>query len=157
MYGTHTSTYDLSAEFNGTPRNAYTMAKEAFVPLLFHPMVDSIPEMKAINLLYYCLAAQERADLSGPFTYLEDKRNYIQPKRYDDMRTIYYGIVENLDNIVACLNNYETRPDWYKAQIENLMMRYCQTSRGVLIGDMSMSSLQVISLTFLHSSNLPTL
>ena len=140
MYGTHTSTYDLSAEFNGTPRNAYTMAKEAFVPLLFHPMVDSIPEMKAINLLYYCVVAQEHADLSGPFTYLEDKRNYIQPKRYDDMRTIYYGIVENLDNIVACLNNYQTRPDWYKAQIENLMMRYCQTSRGVLIGDMSMNS-----------------
>ena len=140
MYGTHTSTYDLSAEFNGTPRNAYTMAKEAFVPLLFHPMVDSIPEMKAINLLYYCVVAQEHADLSGPFTYLEDKRNYIQPKRYDDMRTIYYGIVENLDNIVACLKNYETRPDWYKAQIENLMIRYCQTSRCLLIGDMSMNS-----------------
>ena len=140
MYGTHTSTYDLSAEFNGTPRNAYTMAKEAFVPLLFHPMVDSIPEMKAINLLYYCVVAQEHADLSGPFTYLEDKRNYIQPKRYDDMRTIYYGIVENLDNIVACLKNYETRPDWYKAQIENLMMRYCQTSRSMLYGGMSMNS-----------------
>ena len=140
MYGTHTSTYDLSAEFNGTPRNAYTMAKEAFVPLLFHPMVDSIPEMKAINLLYYCVVAQEHADLSGPFTYLEDKRNYIQPKRYDDMRTIYYGIVENLDNIVACLKNYETRPDWYKEEIEDLMMRYCQTSRCLLTGDMSMNS-----------------
>ena len=140
MYGTHTSTYDLSAEFNGTPRNAYTMAKEAFVPLLFHPMVDSIPEMKAINLLYYCVVAQEHADLSGPFTYLEDKRNYIQPKIYDDMRTIYYGIVENLDNIVACLKNYETRPDWYKEEIEDLMMSYCQTSRGMLTGDFSMNS-----------------
>ncbi len=131
MYGTLTSTYNVSAEFNGGPLGAYTMAKNAIMPLLNHPLVDSIPEMKAINLLYYCVIAQEQADLSGPYTYLEDKQNSEEPYEYNDVRTIYYGIVENLDTIVACLNNYETRPDWYKAQIENLMMRYCQTSRDV--------------------------
>ncbi len=140
MYGTLTSTYNVSAEFNGGPLGAYTMAKNAIMPLLNHPLVDSIPEMKAINLLYYCVIAQEQADLSGPYTYLEDKQNSEEPYEYNDVRTIYHGIVENIDTIVACLNNYETRPDWYKAQIENLMMRYCQTSRGVLIGDMSMNS-----------------
>ncbi len=140
MYGTLTSTYNVSAEFNGGPLGAYTMAKNAIMPLLNHPLVDSIPEMKAINLLYYCVIAQEQADLSGPYTYLEDKKNSEEPYEYNDVRTIYYGIVENLDTIVACLKNYETRPDWYKAEIENLMMRYCQTSRGVLFGDMSMNS-----------------
>ena len=140
MYGTLTSSYNVSAEFNGGPLGAYTMAKNAFMPLLNHPMVDSIPEMKAINLLYYCVTAQEQADLSGPYTYLEDKKNSESPEEYNDLKTIYYGIVENLDTIVACLNNYETRPDWYKAQIEELMMNYCNTSRGMLMGDMSMGS-----------------
>ena len=140
MYGTLTSTYNVSAEFNGGPLGAYTMAKNAIMPLLNHPLVDSIPEIKAINLLYYCVTAQEQADLSGPYTYLEDKKNSEEPYEYNDVKTIYFGIVENLDTIVACLKNYETRPDWYKAQIEDLMMRYCQTSRGVLFGDMSMNS-----------------
>ena len=140
MYGTLTSSYNVSAEFNNGPLGAYTMAKNAFMPLLNHPMIDSIPEMKAINLLYYCVTAQEQADLSGPYTYLEDKKNSESPEEYNDLKTIYYNIVENLDTIVACLNNYETRPDWYKAEVENLMMSYCNTSRGMIMGDMSMNS-----------------
>ena len=51
MYGSHTSTYNVSAEFNNNPLGAYTMAKNAFMPLLHHPQVDSIPEIKAITLL----------------------------------------------------------------------------------------------------------
>ena len=116
------------------------MAKNAIMPLLNHPLVDSIPEMKAINLLYYCVAAQERADLAGPYTYLEDKMNSESPEEYNDLKTIYYGIEENLNTIVACLENYETRPDWYKEKISNMMMEYCQTSRGMLTGDFSMNS-----------------
>ena len=140
MYGTHTSTYNVSAEFNDNALGAYTMAKNAVMPLLNHPLVDSIPEMKAINLLYYCVAAQERADLAGPYTYLEDKLNSESPQEYNDLKTIYYGIEENLNTIVACLENYETRPDWYKEKITNMMMEYCQTSRGMLTGDFSMKS-----------------
>ena len=140
MYGTHTSTYNVSAEFNDNALGAYTMAKNAIMPLLNHPLVDSIPEMKAINLLYYCVAAQERADLAGPYTYLEDKLNSESPQEYTDVKTIYYGIEENLNTIVACLENYETRPDWYKEKITNMMMEYCQTSRGMLTGDFSMKS-----------------
>ena len=140
MYGTHTSTYNVSAEFNDNALGAYTMAKNAIMPLLNHPLIDSIPEMKAINLLYYCVTAQERADLAGPYTYLEDKINSESPQEYTDVKTIYYGIVENLNTIVACLENYETRPDWYKEKITNMMMAYCQTSRGMLTGDFSMNS-----------------
>ena len=140
MYGTHTSTYNVSAEFNDNALGAYTMAKNAIMPLLNHPLIDSIPEMKAINLLDYCVAAQERADLAGPNTYLEDKENSESPEEYNDLKTIYYGIEENLNTIVACLENYETRPDWYKEKISNMMMEYCQTSRGMLTGDFSMNS-----------------
>ena len=45
--------------------------------------------MKAINLLYYCIGAQELADMAGPFTYLEDKKNSQNPKVYNDLKTIY--------------------------------------------------------------------
>ena len=135
MYGTITSTYNVSPDFNGDALGAYGLAKNYLMPLLHHPMVDSIPEIKAINLLYYCLGAQEKADLAGPFTYLEDKQNSESPSEYNDLRTIYYGIVENIDTIVACLKHYETRPDWYKEKIGELMMQYSQTSREFMGGD----------------------
>ncbi len=129
MYGTLTSTYDISAEFNGGPLGAYTMAKNMFMPLLNNPAINVIPEIKAVNLLFYCLAAQENADLSGPFTYSEDQRNTENPKTYNDLRTIYYAIVENLDNIVACLENYENRPEWYKEEIEGVINDHHDTNR----------------------------
>ncbi len=130
MYGSLTSSYNVSAEFNGGPLGAYTMAKNSIMPLINHPQIDSIPELKAINLLYYSLAAQEMADLSGPFTYLEDKKNSETPENYDNLEVIYKGIVENIDTIVACLKNYETRPRWYKEKITALMLEYCTTSQN---------------------------
>ena len=141
MYGKHTSTYDLSAEFNSGPLGAYTMAKNAFMPLLTSPYVDSIPEIKAINLLFYCISAQEMADLSGPYTYFEDKQNDEDPRVYNNVRSIYYSIVENLDDIVACLKNYENRPDWYKDMIGGVLSQYHDTNPKLYLeGDMGFST-----------------
>ncbi len=141
MYGTLTSTYNVSADFNGGPLGAYTMAKNAIMPLLHHPSVDSIPEIKAINLLYYCIMAQEQADLSGPFTYLEDKQNSEEPSEYNDVESIYKGIVQNLDSIVVCLKNFENRPQWYKDEIVyNVLYNYDQTSLNMLLGNTTLNS-----------------
>lgn len=118
---TLTSTYNISEQFIGGPLGSYTMAKNAFMPLLNHPQVDIIPEVKAIYLLYYCVSAQEHADLSGPFTYNEDKANEESPKTYDNLRTIYHGIVSNLDTIVDCLKHYDQRPDWYRKAIDGII------------------------------------
>lgn len=141
MYGTLTSTYNVSEEFNGDPLGAYTMVKNALMPILNHPIIDTIPEYKAINLLYYCIAAQERADLSGPYTYLEDKLNSEEPTEYNDLKTIYYGIKENLDTVVACLKYYdENRPEEYKKEFQKILTRYCYTSRALFTNDWSMDS-----------------
>ncbi len=141
MYGTLTSAYNVSEEFNGDPLGSYTMVKNALMPLLNHPIIDTIPEFKAINLLYYCVSAQERADLSGPYTYLEDKLNSEEPVEYNDLKTIYYGVKENLDTIVACLKHYEAnRSKEYKKEIQKVMTRYCTTSRAMFTGDWSMDS-----------------
>ena len=141
MYGTLTSAYNVSEEFNGDPLGSYTMVKNALMPLLNHPIIDTIPEFKAINLLYYCVSAQERADLSGPYTYLEDKLNSEEPVEYNDLKTIYYGVKENLDTIVECLKYYEAnRSKEYKREIQKIMTRYCTTSRAMFTGDWSMDS-----------------
>ena len=139
MYGSHTSAYDLSADFNGGPLGAYTMAKNAFMPTLHHPQIDSIPEIKAIVLLFYSLTAQENADLSGPFTYFEDKQNSENPQTYNTVKDIYYGIKANLDTIVNCLKYYEeNRPDWYKAEIKAILSKFNLT-RSWDTGDYSMT------------------
>ena len=52
MYGTWTSTYSNSNDFNGDPRGSYSMVKNDLIPVLNHPRIDSIPEVKAINWLY---------------------------------------------------------------------------------------------------------
>ena len=141
MYGSLTSTYDISAEFNGSLLGAYTMAKNNFIPVLTNQYIDYIPEIKAITLLYYCLAAQENADLAGPYSYGQDKLNRENVTKYNDLKTIYYDIVSSLDNIVACLKHYESeRPEWYKKNIESILTEYNQTSRGILTGDNSMIS-----------------
>ncbi len=141
MYGTLTSTYDISADFNGGPLGAYTMAKNTFMPLLNNPAIDSIPEIKAINLLFYCLTAQEQADLSGPYTYFEDKQNSEDPRVYNNVKSIYYNIVENLDSIVDCLNNYNNRSMEYKGIVEAILSQFHDTNRAFYLeGDMSMNS-----------------
>ena len=131
MIGSLTSTYDLSAEFNNSPLGAYTMAKNAFMPVLHHPMIDSIPEIKAIVLLYYSLAAQENADLSGPFTYFEDKQNSEAPTTYNKVDEIYNSIVANIDTIVNCLKHFETRPEWYKKEIDNIISSFDLTRNNI--------------------------
>ena len=141
FYGTLTSTYNVSEDFNGSPHYSYTMVKNALMPLLSNPIIDTIPEFKAINLLYYCISAQERADLSGPYPYLEDKMNIEEPTEYNDLKTIYFGIEKDLDAIVACLKYYEENRDaQYKNEVEKLLERYCVTSRAMFTGDWSMDS-----------------
>ena len=132
MYGTLTSTYNNSNDFNGDPRGSYSMVKNGLMPVLNHPQIDSIPEVKAINLLNYCISAQEMADVSGPFTYIEDKKNSQSPSVYNTVEDIYKGIVQNLDTIVACLRYHETRPNWYKERVKDILMSFNETNRDLL-------------------------
>ena len=139
MYGIHTSTYDVS-DFNNTPLLSYNMVKEAFMPALNDTVINNIPEIKAIILLYYCISAQENADLSGPYSYVDDVLYKLYTTKYDGLKSIYYNIVNSLDNIIACLENYETRPDWYKELIQNIVLENFATGYNLMAGDMSLNS-----------------
>ena len=125
MYGTLTSTYDISLDFNPGPNSSYLIVKNALVPLLNHPQVDSIPELKAIGLLLLDYSSQEVADLYGPFPYEDFKKNRTEaPFTYNDLPTIYKGIEANLDTIINCFRHYPTRPDWYKERLQTILQQY---------------------------------
>ena len=119
------SSYYINQSFNPGPNGRFMGMKNSVVPVLNHALIDSIPEMKAINLLIYSYGAAEMADVYGPFPYQEYKENRTEaPFEYNDVESIYKTIIANIDTIVACLNHYETRPDWYKSTIQRMLSNY---------------------------------
>lgn len=124
MYGTLAHEYDVSTDFNPGPFSCYGIAKNAFVPLLNRPEIDSIPELKAIYLLLFNYASQEVADLYGPFPYVDYKSNKTEsPFTYNDLRTIYVNIEANIDTILNCFHHFDQRPDWYRTAVQAQMNR----------------------------------
>lgn len=119
---TQMSTYNYCEQFNRGPVGGYGIAKNAFAPFINNPKAEDIPEIKAIYLLYYSLIAQECADLSGPFTYTEDKNNSEDPTQYEPLRDIYYDIEATIDSCINCFKYYEQRPDDYKQVIDQILM-----------------------------------
>lgn len=131
MYGTLSHVYAVSKEFNGGPVGQFTLMKSFLAPVLNNGYLDSIPEMKALYLLCYDYSAIEAADLSGPLPYEDFKANSEKsPFYYNDLRTIYYGVKDNIDTIVACLKHYDERverqgktqdDDWYGQGIDEIL------------------------------------
>lgn len=123
--GRITSTYYVNTDFNGGPNGSFMVVKNALVPLLNHPQIDSIPEMKAVALLLYDYSSQEIGDLYGAFPYVDYKNNkQAHPYTHNSLNDIYFNIVNNLDTIVACFDRFESRPQWYKDKISSMLNRY---------------------------------
>ncbi len=123
------STYYNSQDFNGGAMGAFMQVQNFIVPVLNHPQIDSIPEIKAISLLIYNLAAQEVADVYGPFPYVDYKANKQEPPYvYNSLDTIYGTIVNNIDTIVAAFDYFESKPEWYKSEIQMIINQYDRVS-----------------------------
>lgn len=82
--------------------------------------------MKAIFLTLFNYSAIENADLFGPMPYEEFKAlRDKSPFKYNDVRTIYYGVKKNLDDAIACLKYYkDNRSEAYKQELANVMYSY---------------------------------
>lgn len=116
------SSYNVSKDWNSGPNGSFLLVKNSFVPLLNHPSVDSIPELKAIVLLLLDYACIEEADIYGPFPYKDFKANKEKsPFTYDKVDQIYKSVKANLDTIVDCLRYYDNRPEWYKERVQTLL------------------------------------
>ncbi len=122
--GRMSSVYYDSQSFNGGAMGSFFQMKNGVVPVLNHPKIDSIPEVKAIALLLYNYSAQEVTDIYGAFPYAELKANKeTSPFKYNSAEEIYTKIVENIDTIVACFDNYSNRPDWYKEKVQAILIQ----------------------------------
>lgn len=123
------STYYNSQDFNGGAMGSFMEMKNFIVPILNHPQINSIPEIKAISLLIYDISAQEVADIYGAFPYVNYKANrQDHPFVYNPLDTIYATIVNNIDTIVSCLQNYPNRPQWYQAKVDGILKQYDRVS-----------------------------
>ncbi|MBQ8968468.1 MAG: SusD/RagB family nutrient-binding outer membrane lipoprotein [Bacteroidaceae bacterium] len=141
MYGTLESTYDVSDDFNAGPNSSYLIVKNAIAPILNHPDIDSIPEMKAIYLLMFDFASQEVADIYGPYPYADFKANREEsPFTYNDLSSIYFTIEANIDTIVNVLKHYDTRPEWYKTKVQKLMTDYTRLTQDLITGKTGMDT-----------------
>ena len=127
-YSTFTlrSTYDMCKGSIGGPGSGFSSAKLYIAPLLNTEKIDSVPELKAIFLTLFNYSAIENADLFGPMPYEEFKAlRDKSPFKYNDVRTIYYGVKKNLDDAVACLKYYkDNRSEAYKQELANVMYSY---------------------------------
>lgn len=120
------STYDMCKGSIGGPGSGFASAKLYIAPLLNTEKIDSVPELKAIFLTLFNYSAIENADLFGPMPYEEFKAlRDKSPFKYNDVRTIYYGVKKNLDDAVACLKYYkDNRSEAYKQELANVMYSY---------------------------------
>ena len=117
------STLYVYDSFNSGPNGHFLLVKNGLVPLLNHPQVDSIPEIKAMALLLLDYSAQEVTDIYGAMPFSDYKANKQEnPFTYDSGRDIYMDILDDLDTINACLTHYQTRPSWYKSGIDDILI-----------------------------------
>lgn len=118
------STYAYNQDYCDGPYGAFLGVKNNIANMINHPMIDSIPELKAIGLLIFDYSAQEMVDLYGSIPYFDHKANKeSNPFTFNKMEEIYISIVDNLDTINACLKHFETRPDWYKAGVQSILLQ----------------------------------
>lgn len=116
------STYSYNQDYCDGPYGAFLGVKNNIANMINHPMIDSIPELKAIGLLIFDYSAQEMVDLYGSIPYFDHKANKeSNPFTFNKMEEIYISIVDNLDTINACLKHFETRPDWYKSGVQSIL------------------------------------
>lgn len=119
------STYTYNQDYCDGPYGAFLSIKNNIANMINHPMIDSIPEMKAIGLLIFDYSAQEMVDLYGSIPYVDHKSNKeSNPFTFNKMADIYASIVDNLDTINACLKHFDSRPDWYQAGVQSILGQY---------------------------------
>lgn len=124
------SSYNVSDDWNNGANGQFVAGKNCMVPLLNHPSIDSIPELKAINLLLFDYSCIEMADLYGPFPYSDYKANKTEaPFTYNKVEDIYESVEANIDTIVNCLNYYDNRPEWYKTKVQELLNKKTDCTR----------------------------
>jgi len=123
--GRYESTYSYFQDFCDGPYGRFLSMKTQLANLLNIGYADSIPEIKAMGLLMFDYAAQEVTDIYGAIPYVDHKNNKeTNPFEFNKGVDIYATIIDNLDSIVACFENFPTRPSWYQDGVKKILQQY---------------------------------
>ena len=116
------ASYHVARGWNAGANGTFVAVKNQLTPLMNHPNVDSIPELKALALLFYNIAAVHNTDLYGPMPYQDFKLNkQYAPFKYDSQEFIYKRAVKNIDDFVACFNYFKKKSTEYKETVDELL------------------------------------
>ena len=122
------ASYHVARGWNAGANGTFVMTKNNLTPVMNHPSIDTIPELKALALLFYNFAAVRNTDLYGPMPYQEFKVNKQHaPFKYDSQEFIYKRVVENINTFVACFKHLNNKSDAYKDRISDLLGSYTRT------------------------------
>lgn len=112
------SSYQVSPDWNTGADGLFAGSRPGLTPMLNHQASDTIPEIKAIALLLFNYAAIENIDMYGTTSYTDFKNNKEEsPFKYEDMKSIYYKVEENIDTIVNCMRYFPNKPAWYQDKV----------------------------------------
>lgn len=118
MEGTMETTYTYNNKYCEGPYGRFLDMKNNMANFLNRDESNSVVELKAIVLLMFDIVSQEVTDIFGSIPYVDHKANKeTNPFKFNKGIDIYYSIIQNLDDIDACLANFENRPQWYKDKL----------------------------------------
>lgn len=117
------TTYSYVRQPNEGPYGRLLGLKNLLANPLNIDLANNIVELKALYLLLFDYVAQECVDLYGTIPYVDHLGNVeTNPFTFNKGVDVYASIVQNLDDINACLKNFPNRPDWYKAIVSDPLM-----------------------------------
>lgn len=126
--GRMVTTYSYHRDFCDGPYGAYKSVRDHLCNTLNHPLIDSLPELKAIGLLLFNYTTQEMVDIYGAVPYDDFKNNKQEaPFTFQPGSQIYEKVINNLDTINTCLKYFSSKPEWYK----ELMNMTLQMADGI--------------------------
>ncbi|MBE6305343.1 MAG: SusD/RagB family nutrient-binding outer membrane lipoprotein [Bacteroidales bacterium] len=118
MSGTMETTYSYHQGYCEGPYGRFLNMKNDLGNFLNRDESNMVVELKAVALLMFDIVAQENTDIFGSIPYVDHKGNKeTNPFTFNKGIDIYYSIIKNLDDINACLLNFENRPQWYKDKL----------------------------------------
>lgn len=117
------TTYSYTRAANEGPYGRLLDMKNYLGNQMNNDLANYLVEYKALCLLMFDHVALEMTDLYGAIPYSDHKSNkQTNPFTFNKGADIYAAIVKNLDDINACLANFENRPDWYKDRLNEILL-----------------------------------
>lgn len=121
--GRQPSTYYINKDFNSGPRGSFFRVSAQALPVVRSADSLGIAEIGAMANILYCYAAQELADVYGPFPWSDYKKdNQDPPLTYFSVKDIYDSIFTELRHSVSVLEHFSKTPAAHQDSITNILV-----------------------------------